>query len=86
MRTSLLFIGHLLNDGFASFLAPLLPLLLDRLDLSYAMAGLLGTTRVLMNSLLQPGLGHPPFKGVRPTSLVRAQRRATSKSLFGTAF
>lgn len=57
-RTALLFIGHLLNDGFASFLAPLLPLLIQRLDLSFAMAGLLGTTRILMNSLLQPGLGH----------------------------
>jgi len=33
-RTALLFVGHLLNGGFASFFAPLLPLLIDRLDLS----------------------------------------------------
>lgn len=65
-RTALLFIGHLLNDGFASFLAPLLPLLIQRLDLSFAMAGLLGTTRILMNSLMQPGLGHLVDRLQRP--------------------
>ena len=65
-RTALLFIGHLLNDGFASFLAPLLPLLIQRLDLSFAMAGLLGTTRILMNSLMQPGLGHLVDRVQRP--------------------
>lgn len=65
-RTALLFVGHLLNDGFASFLAPLLPLLIQRLDLSFAMAGLLGTTRILMNSLMQPGLGHLVDRLQRP--------------------
>jgi len=65
-RTALLFVGHLLNDGFASFLAPLLPLLIQRLDLSFAMAGLLGTTRILMNSLMQPGLGHLVDRVQRP--------------------
>ncbi len=57
-RTASLFVGHLLNDGFGAFLAPLLPLLIVRLDLSLAMAGLLGTARIVMNSLLQPSLGH----------------------------
>ena len=66
MRTSLLFIGHLLNDGFGAFLAPLLPLLIERFDLSLAMAGLLGTARILMNSLLQPGLGHLVDRAQRP--------------------
>ncbi|MCK5245500.1 MFS transporter, partial [Candidatus Bipolaricaulota bacterium] len=65
-RTTLLFTGHLLNDGFAGFLAPLLPLLIERLDLSFAMAGLLGTTLILMNSLLQPGLGHMVDRVQRP--------------------
>jgi len=65
-RTALLFIGHLLNDGYSSFLAPLLPLLIQRLDLSLAMAGLLGTTRILLNSLLQPGLGHLVDRVQRP--------------------
>lgn len=65
-RTSLLFIGHLLNDGFGAFLAPLLPLLIERFDLSLALAGLLGTSRILMNSLLQPGLGHLVDRTQRP--------------------
>ena len=69
-RTALLFTGHLLNDGFASFYAPLLPLLIDRLDLSLAMAGLLGTTRILVNSLLQPGLGHLVDRSQRPSLVV----------------
>lgn len=69
-RTAYLFIGHLLNDGFASFLAPLLPLLIQRLDLSFAMAGLLGTTRILMNSLLQPGLGHLVDRVQRPSLVI----------------
>ena len=69
-RTVLLFTGHLLNDGFASFYAPLLPLLIDRLDLSLAMAGLLGTVRILVNSLLQPGLGHLVDRTQRPFLVV----------------
>lgn len=69
-RTALLFTGHLLNDGFASFYAPLLPLLIDRLDLSLAMAGLLGTTRILVNSLIQPGLGHLVDRAQRPSLVV----------------
>jgi MFS transporter, FSR family, fosmidomycin resistance protein len=69
-RTFLLFVGHLLNDGFASFLAPLLPLLIQRLDMSLAMAGLLGTTRIVMNSLLQPSLGHLVDRVQRPWLVV----------------
>jgi MFS transporter, FSR family, fosmidomycin resistance protein len=69
-RTALLFVGHLLNDGFASFLAPLLPLLIQRLDLSLAMAGLLGTVRILMNSLLQPSLGHLVDRVQRPALVI----------------
>jgi FSR family fosmidomycin resistance protein-like MFS transporter len=65
-RTALLFVGHLLNDGFASFYAPLLPLLIRRLDLSLALAGALGTIRIVTNSLLQPGLGHLMDRVQRP--------------------
>jgi FSR family fosmidomycin resistance protein-like MFS transporter len=65
-RTALLFVGHLLNDGFSSFFAPLLPLLIDRLDLSLTLAGLLGTIRIVTNSLLQPGLGHIVDRAQRP--------------------
>ena len=69
-RTALLFVGHLLNDGFASFFAPLLPLLIDRLDLSLALAGALGTIRIVTNSLLQPGLGHLVDRVQRPWLVV----------------
>jgi FSR family fosmidomycin resistance protein-like MFS transporter len=69
-RTALLFVGHLLNDGFACFFAPLLPLLIDRLDLSLALAGALGTIRILTNSLLQPGLGHLVDRIQRPWLVV----------------
>jgi len=85
-RTALLFVGHLLNDGFASFLAPLLPLLIARLDLSFAMAGLLGTTRILMNSLMQPGLGHLVDRVQRPGLVVIGPiLTITAMSLIGTA-
>lgn len=57
-RTGLLFVGHAVNDGFGGFLAPLLPLLISRLDLSLALAGLLSTIRIVTNSVLQPSLGH----------------------------
>ena len=73
-RTTLLFVGHLLNDGFASFFAPLLPLLIDRLDLSLALAGALGTMRIVTNSLLQPGLGHLVDRVQRrPATLLRCR-------------
>jgi len=69
-RTVLLFTGHLLNDGFGSFYAPLLPLLIDRLGLSLARAGLIGTGMIIMNSVLQPGLGHLVDRTQRPALVV----------------
>ncbi len=61
-----LFLGHLVNDGFGSFFAPLLPLLIHRLDLSLAMAGLLGTIRVIFGSFTQPALGYLLDRAQRP--------------------
>ncbi len=69
-RTALLFVGHLLNDGFASFFAPLLPLLIARFDLPLALAGSLGTIRIVTNSLIQPGLGHLVDRVQRPQLVV----------------
>lgn len=57
-RITLLFFGHLLNDGYGSFFAPLLPLLINRLDLSLAMAGLAGTLHIVLSAFTQPALGH----------------------------
>jgi len=70
VRTGLLFVGHGVNDGFGGFFAPLLPLLIQRLDLSLALAGLLGTIRILTNSLLQPTLGHFIDRTARPSLIV----------------
>ncbi|MBE0634650.1 MFS transporter [Candidatus Bipolaricaulota bacterium] len=85
-RTAYLFIGHLLNDGFGAFLAPLLPLLIQRLDLSLAMAGLLGTVRILMNSLLQPSLGHLVDRVQRPwLVIIGPLLSVTAMSLIGRA-
>jgi FSR family fosmidomycin resistance protein-like MFS transporter len=69
-RTGLLFVGHAVNDGFGGFLAPLLPLLISRLDLSLALAGLLGTIRIVTNSVLQPSLGHLIDRRQRPSLVV----------------
>ncbi len=85
-RTTLLFIGHLLNDGFASFLAPLLPLLIHRLGLSMAMAGFLGTVRILMNSISQPGLGHLVDRVQRPSLVIIGPLlTVTAMSMIGRA-
>lgn len=65
-RVAPLFLGHLVNDGFGSFFAPLLPLLIHRLDLSLAMAGAFGTLRILISSLTQPGLGYLLDRAQRP--------------------
>lgn len=65
-RVTPLFLGHLVTDGFGGFFAPLLPLLIDRLDLSLAMAGVLGTIRILSGSLTQPALGYLLDRAQRP--------------------
>ena len=70
MRTGLLFVGHAVNDGYGGFLAPLLPLLIQRLDLSLALAGLLGTIRIVTSSVLQPTLGHAIDRVPRPSLIV----------------
>ncbi len=69
-RTAALFLGHMLNDGFASFFAPLLPLLIEKLHLSLILAGSLGTLRIATNSLLQPGLGALVDRSERPWLVV----------------
>lgn len=50
-------LGHFTNDLYAAFLAPLLPLLVARFDLSLALAGLLGTTFNIAAAFGQPFFG-----------------------------
>ncbi len=66
IRASLLSLGHFINDGYASFFAPLLPMLIDRLDLSLGMAGVMGTVRVFINSFTQPAFGQVIDRVNRP--------------------
>ena len=49
---------HLLVDGFGNIYAPLLPLLIPRLGLSLAMAGVLQMVLQLSSSVAQLGFGH----------------------------
>ncbi len=70
LRTGLLSVGHLVDDGFGGFLAPLLPLLIDRLDLLLTLAGVLGSIRIVTNSVLQPSLGHRIDRAGRPGLVV----------------
>ncbi len=69
-RTATLFLGHLVNDGYGELLSPLLPLLIKRLDLSLAMAGLLGTFRIVINSLAQPVFGLSVDRVERPVFVI----------------
>ena len=48
--------AHLVHDTFSSFLAPLLPLLIEKLGISYAMAGMLTGIVLERLSVPQPAL------------------------------
>ena len=49
-------LGHMLHDVYTAFLAPILPLLIEKLGLSYTLAGLL-TVYQNLGSLLNPVVG-----------------------------
>lgn len=49
---------HGLNDGYGGFLSALMPLLIDRLGLSLALAGGLSSLRMVAASFAQPLAGH----------------------------
>jgi len=49
-------VGHFVHDVFSSFLAPILPLLIEKLRMSYSIAGLLTLTQRLP-ALLNPLIG-----------------------------
>lgn len=50
--------AHGLNDAYSAFVAPLLPRLMERLDLSIALAATVAMSYSLASSLLQPLLGY----------------------------
>ena len=49
--------GHFINDSYSGFLAPLLPLLMERMDFSIAVAGMLASVFTFSGSFLQPVYG-----------------------------
>jgi len=49
---------HGLNDGYGGFLSALMPLLIERMGLSLALAGTLGSLRMIAASFVQPLAGH----------------------------
>ena len=51
-------IAHFINDGYSSFLSPLLPRLMDNLDMSIALAASLAMTWSLAGSFIQPAAGY----------------------------
>ena len=57
-KVLLLSLGHLITDIYPGFLAPLLPLLMVKLDFSITGAAVLSSTLMLATSLLQPVFGH----------------------------
>lgn len=57
-QTILLSAGHLINDSYNAFLAPLLPFLLQKYDLSLALTAALATVLTTSASLIQPLQGY----------------------------
>ncbi|MCK9398684.1 MAG: MFS transporter [Bacteroidales bacterium] len=77
--------SHLIHDTYSSFLAPLLPLLIDKFSLSYSMASLLGLLQRLPN-LVSPFLGLLADRmGMRWLVIISPALTAIAMSLIGLA-
>lgn len=77
--------GHLFHDFYTSFVAPLLPLLIDKLGLSLTSAGAL-TTLLRLPSILNPLLGYLADKtGALYFVMFTPALTGTALSLLGTA-
>jgi FSR family fosmidomycin resistance protein-like MFS transporter len=78
-------ITHLLHDIYSSFLAPILPLLIDKLGMSFSQAGFLSVAQRLP-SLLNPFVGLIADKvSVRYCIIIAPSLTAISMSLLGIA-
>jgi len=77
--------GHFVNDAFASFLSPFLPLIIEKFGLSMTMAGFL-TVAFRLPSLLNPVIGYiSDIIDIRVLALVAPAATAASMSLLGVA-
>ena len=69
-KVLLLSLGHLITDIYPGFLAPLLPLLMIKLNFSIAGAAVLNSTLILATSLLQPIFGYLSDRIIRKIFVV----------------
>ncbi len=77
--------SHLIQDVYAAFLAPLLPLLIEKLGFSYALAGFL-TAALNLPSLINPWLGALADRlRLRYFVIISPAVTAVSMSLLGLA-
>src|SRR5512143_645051 len=77
--------GHLIHDIFTSFLAPLLPLIINKLGLSLTLAGSLASFQQLPG-LINPLLGMIADRGsLRWLAILAPTVTAVSMSLIGLA-
>ena len=78
-------IGHFVHDVYSSFLAPLLPLLIEKLSLSLTQAGLL-STMMQLPALINPWIGTLADRiSVRWFIVLAPALTAVPMSLIGTA-
>jgi FSR family fosmidomycin resistance protein-like MFS transporter len=78
-------VGHLIHDIYSSFLAPLLPLLIEKFSLSYALAGLLNVIQRLP-ALINPFVGIVADRvAVRYFLILAPALTSVSMSLLGVA-
>ena len=82
----LLGLSHAVDDFYPSFLAPLLPLIVDQLGLSLTQAGALATLQSFTTSLVQPFFGYFADRSQGPTMMVWGLLASTVfTSLWGLA-
>ncbi len=81
----LLALAHALTDVYMSFLSPLLPRIMERMDLTVAGAAGLATVLSLSSSLLQPVMGHLADRGDPRLLLALGPLSGVFLSLIGVA-
>jgi len=69
-RVALLSAGHFINDIYPGFVAPLLPLLMNKIGFGLTAAGALVSVMTIFNSLTQPLFGHIADKTSRPVFII----------------
>lgn len=84
-KVTLISFGHLVHDTYTSFLAPMLPLLIEKFSMSYSLSSLLGLLQRLPN-LMNPFLGLlADRKGMKWLIIISPSLTAIAMSLIGLA-